>query len=679
MRPSYAKQNPHNRRHAIAGQLRGTKAALIGLYARCLGTPAFYRAAALAAILCLFTPHQALATVTQDGNGWTQVSLPAGDQAYYVSTSGSDSNDGLSSGAPKQTIAAAMALMTNDSGDHILLKRGDSFTISASIVLRGRSASEPMLLGAYGTGARPRIDGGDVLPVNCFKQSYIYIIGVHFESTRTDGSSIDGLSFFDGVGGDLAGNILVEDCFVKGYQKNVRFDADPGYSVPNITVRRNIIVDSWSKVAHSQGLFCDHVDGLLVEENVFDHNGWIEGAVGAENGAATVFNHNMYLSWDVRNVTVRNNISSRASSHGLKCQPSDGPMVVTDNIFVRCGSAGQYGASDDAGGHTPLGMVVTIEDNCYLEGYLTGAANNYGLGLTLQNIESGTFNRNIIANRVTDGAHPSTMYSLDLEDNPSDTSYGIHNLQIDGHITYDWRGPALIRDYTTFDHSGIVLTDCAFYDPNSGGGRLLEITDTSSSVNSFTAGHYHTSETSDRWFAIGPWLSPVSKSYAEWIAATNDTGSVEITSITGSFTDNTITMSSSAHDIHTGDPVSMTWAGGYRYGMTAGTVSGASVPVTGGFGTAVPTNGTTLTRVVPFFDPTRTLLTYGTSQLSVADYDATLAHFRNRAIGDTAIIDEIDTARNWIRAGFNLAAETTSPQVLVLQTASGYYGIGVTP
>ena len=53
-------------------------------------------------------------------------------------------------------------------------------------------------------------------------------------------------------------------------------------------------------------------------------------------------------------------------------------------------------------------------------------------------------------------------------------------------------------------------------------------------------------------------------------------------------TDGTATMDSGSHGIVTGSRVDIYWSGGARYGATAGTVSGTTVPFTGGSGDNLP-------------------------------------------------------------------------------------------
>ncbi|SFB62359.1 hypothetical protein SAMN05216312_12113 [Cohnella sp. OV330] len=91
----------------------------------------------------------------------------AAGTTYYFSTSGNDANNGTSPSTPKQSISAANALLTP--GNTILFNRGDAWyrnsvngsgtNIGGSINLHGKSGTvtDPILIGAYGSGAKPII------------------------------------------------------------------------------------------------------------------------------------------------------------------------------------------------------------------------------------------------------------------------------------------------------------------------------------------------------------------------------------------------------------------------------------------------------------------------------------------------------------------------------------------
>lgn len=89
------------------------------------------------------------------------VATPTFDNTIYVSSAGSDANDGLTSGAPKLTFAAAFTALkaAHTAGDHsrLLLSRGDTFTVSATQSMPS-STSGTFYFDAYGTGANPSID-----------------------------------------------------------------------------------------------------------------------------------------------------------------------------------------------------------------------------------------------------------------------------------------------------------------------------------------------------------------------------------------------------------------------------------------------------------------------------------------------------------------------------------------
>ena len=78
--------------------------------------------------------------------------------------------------------------------------------------------------------------------------------------------------------------------------------------------------------------------------------------------------------------------------------------------------------------------------------------------------------------------------------------------------------------------------------------------------------------------------------------AVNPTLAVAQNGSFGSRSNNTVgTLTLSAnHGITTGQRIDLFWSTGVRYGITAGTVSGTSVPISGGDGDNLPANGTTI-------------------------------------------------------------------------------------
>ncbi len=87
------------------------------------------------------------------------VSVVASATDYYVSSSGNDSANGLSSSTPWQTISKVNSAFSGfNPGDRILFKRGDVFNGTLRISRSGSSGS-PITISAYGTGSNPVISG----------------------------------------------------------------------------------------------------------------------------------------------------------------------------------------------------------------------------------------------------------------------------------------------------------------------------------------------------------------------------------------------------------------------------------------------------------------------------------------------------------------------------------------
>ncbi|WP_411350140.1 carboxypeptidase regulatory-like domain-containing protein [Paenibacillus sp. WLX2291] len=80
---------------------------------------------------------------------------------YYIAVDGSTSNNGLSQARP-WPIEKVNAT-TFKPGDHILFKAGDSWKLTESIHPKGSgTASKPIVIGAYGSGAKPKFSAIDI-------------------------------------------------------------------------------------------------------------------------------------------------------------------------------------------------------------------------------------------------------------------------------------------------------------------------------------------------------------------------------------------------------------------------------------------------------------------------------------------------------------------------------------
>ena len=83
------------------------------------------------------------------------------ERIYYIdSRNGNDLNNGLLPASAWKTIGKINNSWAKiQPGDDILLKRGEIFTDATMYIEKGGTSSNPMIIGAYGTGRKPIIDG----------------------------------------------------------------------------------------------------------------------------------------------------------------------------------------------------------------------------------------------------------------------------------------------------------------------------------------------------------------------------------------------------------------------------------------------------------------------------------------------------------------------------------------
>ena len=367
-------------------------------------------------------------TVTIVESGWTTFSPSNDTRVVYVSSStGNDSNDGLSPASARRTIAGGKALLRNGFPDWLLLKCGDNWienlNTNGEFRLNGRSTTEKMLVSSYGTGPRPRLRTGISNGVDSFTQgNHVAIVGIHFWADTYNGSqgTIRGVQWLGG-----STDFLLEDCYVQGYESNVVVMGVGNYRQTNTWIRRNVIVDAYNTLGtNSQGLYAEGVDGLVIDENVLDHNGWRDDVAGSY---PTWYRRNVYIQNGCTGVVFRGNILS--GTDGLQLRPGG---VCEDNLFLRNAISLQFGS-----GNTPelSGVSGTIRNNVILDGGDLQSGSPRGWGLILGNTVNTPVDHNVVAHNVT-GSSPNP-WVLNF-DNGHGNPAGLQNVLFDHNVVYDW-------------------------------------------------------------------------------------------------------------------------------------------------------------------------------------------------------------------------------------------------
>ncbi|HEX8912777.1 MAG TPA: Calx-beta domain-containing protein [Humisphaera sp.] len=357
--------------------------------------------------------------------GWTKVTPPSGAKAIYVSTSGNDGNSGTSPSSPVRSLAKAQRLMRSGAGDQMLLKRGDTFRESFGYwTISGKDSQNPALIGTYGSGARPVVATGraDALFTSFNGIHDLAIIGINLNGFGRGSAMYDGISTTGRVN-----NLLIEDCKIEGYRNNIELETATG-GVSNVKVRRSVVTDSYSPGSHSQGLYADGVKGLLLEENVFDHNGWGHGA------GMVVFNHGAYVTGKCSGLVATGNVFSNNSAFGLQARPGG---TITNNLFVNNATHMSFGVVNGEGYVTAGGVSGTVSGNVFTGGHTIGGV-PYGTAIEVGNVRGATISDNLFLNGDTKAYNPAILLtSIRGTANPGQ-AVGVNNLTVANNVVYGW-------------------------------------------------------------------------------------------------------------------------------------------------------------------------------------------------------------------------------------------------
>ncbi len=324
-----------------------------------------------------------------DANGWTvftpvtgtgscgnSSSNYTGTCVIFVAAAGNDSTCAAqlpsvtspSAGQACKTIAHGIGLLrAGASADWLLLNRGDTFVnqdFSSLCAQSGTSATTPLLISSYGSGARPIVEPNpsDHWAIGSYGGggcraggNNIAIVSIEIYDYTADPSNPNYVSGGNIVAGTEFLNtfswMLIEDCMFEFAP--IVIETGVAQS-SNLTIRRSAILDVYSTGSIS-GVYIAMVNDILLQENIFDHNGWSATVRGA---GGTIFNHNVYLQCDIHGgsgcngpATIVGNIFSNDSS-GSQFRSGG---TITDNLFIH-----------DPYGHNigqPYGEVQTLVNN----------------------------------------------------------------------------------------------------------------------------------------------------------------------------------------------------------------------------------------------------------------------------------------------------------------------------
>lgn len=456
-------------------------------------------------------------------SGWTELTPSPDTRMVYVSPTGSDFQDGLTPSTAKRSINAGMNLLRDGFPDWLLLERGGVWEANLQMSLSGRSKTEPLVIGSYGTGPRPRLEtpvGTDGISNYRGGVEHVRVVGLELTSKNYDGTgSVPAGIFLLGWFNDL----LFEDLYIHNYASTVVIQnqvTDPAQYMTDIRLRRSIMARAY-KVGdnqHPQGIYAEGIDGFLLEECTFYRCGFDPDVPGSN---ATIFRHTCYFQVQTKNVTARRNITLETSSHGYQFRGSN--TFADDNLLVRVPIAILVGSGDDPGLTPDGGASGIIQNNVILDGRDIGG-NPRGFGFATNNLVSATVRGNVFAH--TQLTHDfSSPFWFGRQNHPENV--GVNNLTIEDNVVYNWRGHLLSADSSSAHGT---YTNISFFD-NQLQSSLAQVT--APWILSMDAGHplewssggneFYNINPSDRDFAIGGAYYDL----AGWMAQVGDMTSVE--------------------------------------------------------------------------------------------------------------------------------------------------------
>jgi hypothetical protein len=412
-------------------------------------------ASALTAVCCAAEKELPSRWLPVDEGGWTVLSPSADTRLLFVSSADGDDTTGRSYAPgdpaivpnplspvdevrPYKTIRAALAAARDGQPDWVLLKRGDTWYEGIGAPRNGRSEKEPSVIAAYGEGPRRpqlRLRGKQSGVRFDIHRGFhdVAIVGLEFYAAEKDPESPEfnpQSSVKSAIGIFISSKymacgrrLLVEDCSMRFCGASLQIAQDrrnkPPAPVGQLVFRRNLVLDNYSRTSHSQGTFAAAIS-ILLEENIYDHNGWLvqESGNRKDRGGATIFNHNTYFC-DCHEVVFRGNMFLRASSIGNKWTANSGPasarnLVIDDNLYVE----GEIGIS--AGGNKPGPLRfkdVIVSNNVFLDlGRGRPTLRHLGWGIDVSDWDGGTIAGNLLVQHQMDDVGNVHLLSVGASD-----------------------------------------------------------------------------------------------------------------------------------------------------------------------------------------------------------------------------------------------------------------------
>lgn len=260
------------------------------------------------------------------------LAVPPATETWYVSSSLGD--DGWSgrlpapnasrSDGPKASLEAALMLLDGARpGSHVLLRRGDTWRPDDEAEIDDAEGTEtnPIVLGAYGSGARPRIEARHDRNVFIVRGNasgatrHFWLRDLHLAPSSTAQASV-GVFVGESLHANAPSHVTLSSLRIESLGGGIVVYGDR-HLIHGCRIADNL---------QGHGAFVSGRD-IVIAHNEFEHNG---------PPPPDLFFHSLYLSSPVRMVFEHNLVHS--ATDGVKVRTPVGSVfrhnTIHDNVFI---------------------------------------------------------------------------------------------------------------------------------------------------------------------------------------------------------------------------------------------------------------------------------------------------------------------------------------------------------
>lgn len=278
---------------------------------------------------------------------------------YYVSTSGSDSNSGISTTSPWKTVARVVAFEPNlRQGDCVLFQRGGVWFEQLSISNVHGSQSYPITFGNYGTGSLPVLDGGS---------ARLYgIVGASASGQAANSYvTIDGFEVRNATRGGIIFSYLVQPgiAIQNNYVHNNGYGAYPGACSGCFQVDDN-------QYGYNEGIamvcYPENSCGVKIINNTVKIEGGHNAImVDSDHGNALIQGNQVGPGVTHGGIDFKRSLGMMVKQNSVNCSVS---VVVNGKTYPGCSATSFWTEQDDS---------TYTETGTYEQNVSYGAASGY--------------------------------------------------------------------------------------------------------------------------------------------------------------------------------------------------------------------------------------------------------------------------------------------------------------